>query len=66
MAPGFTPAVGHEAAATFLLTQLGMDVPCKRITVTMQPGDSALVLRLKERLPEGKLLSADEMRAVNF
>ena len=66
LAQGFVSAVGHEASASFLTTLLGVDVPCNRISVTMQPGDAALVIRLNARLPEGKLLSAEEMQAVNF
>lgn len=58
--------VTHEASANFLATLIGLEVACNRITVTMQPGDEALVLRLNGRLPEGKLLSAEEMQAVNF
>ena len=66
LAQGFVSAMGHEASASFLAALLGLDVPCNRIAVTMQPGDSALVLRLNARLPEGKVLSAEEMKAVNF
>lgn len=66
LARGFVSAMGHEASASFLAALLGMEVPCNRIAVSMQPGDSALVLRLNERLPEGKLLTAEEMKAVNF
>lgn len=66
LAQGFVSAVGHQASASFLAALLNMDVACNRITVTMQPGDEALVLRLNGRLPEGKLLSAEEMQAVNF
>ncbi|MHB1592173.1 MAG: STIV orfB116 family protein [Sulfuricella sp.] len=63
---GFVSAVGHEASASFLAALLGVEVPCNRIAVAMQPGDSALVLRLNARLPEGKVLTAGEMKAVNF
>ena len=42
---GFTSAVGHPGAAEFLSTLLGVEVPCERITITMQPGDRAPVLR---------------------
>ena len=66
LAQGFVSAVGHEASASFLAALLGMEIPCNRIAVTMQPGDSALVLRLNARLPEGKVLSAEEMKAVDF
>lgn len=66
LAQDFVSAVGHDVSASFLAVLLGMEVPCNRISVTMQPGDEALVLRLKERLPEGTVLDAEEMKAVNF
>ncbi|MHB1592311.1 MAG: YddF family protein [Sulfuricella sp.] len=66
LAQGFVSAVGHEASASFFAALLGIEVPCNRISVSMQPGDSALVLRLNARLPEGKVLNAEEMKAVNF
>lgn len=66
LAQGFVSAVGHDVSASFLATLLGIEVPCNRIAVTMRPGDSALVLKLNARLPEGKLLTAEEMKTVNF
>lgn len=66
LAAGFTSAIGHEASAAFLSAVMGVEIPLNRIAVAMEPGDQALVLRLKERLPEGKLLSAEELAAVPF
>jgi len=63
---GFVSAVGHPGAAALLSEVLGIEVPVNRIRVEMQPGDRALVLRLKERLPEGTLLTAEQMRAFPF
>jgi hypothetical protein len=45
---------------------LGLDVPVSRISIAMAPGDAALVLRLRERLTEGAVLSAEEMAAVPY
>lgn len=66
LAGGFVSAIGHEGAAVFLSNLLSVDVPTHRIRITMQPGDRALVLRLLERLPEGRTLSAEETRAFPF
>jgi hypothetical protein len=63
---GFTSAIGHEPSAIFLATLLRLKIPVNRISVRMKPGDVALVLRLRERLPEGKILSISEMAAVPF
>lgn len=64
--PGFTSAIGHAASAAFLSALLGLEVPVNRVAVSMQPGDQALVLRLRQRLPEGKVLSAEEMGRVPY
>jgi hypothetical protein len=63
---GFTSAIGHDASAAFLSALLGLPVPARRVAVSMAPGDTALVLRLKGRLPEGAVLSAEEMAAVPY
>ena len=63
---GFVSAVGHPASAQFLGEQLGIEVPVNRIAVEVQAGDRAIVLRLKGRLPEGKVLSAKEMKSLTF
>jgi len=62
----FVSAVGHPATAEFLSKLLGVPVPTNRITAHMQPGDRALVLRLIERLPEGMVLTAEEMQTLPF
>lgn len=63
---GFVSAVGHPGAAQFLGALLSVDVPVNRISVELQPGDRALVLRLKQRLPEGMLLTHEQMRDFPF
>ena len=63
---GFVSAVGHPASAHFLAALFGIEVPVNRVSVQMQAGDRALVLRLTGRLPEGKVLTAEEMKALPF
>jgi hypothetical protein len=62
----FVSAIGHQAAADFLSLLLGVTVPANRQAITMEPGDGALVLRIRERLPEGKLLNREEMMAIPY
>ena len=59
----FDSAIGHAATAAFLSGLLGIDVPMRRKNIAMQPGDAALVLRLRgtKRLPEGGVLSAEQL-----
>ncbi len=63
---GFVSAVGHPASATFLGSQLGVEVPVNRVAIEMRPGDQAIVLRLKGRLPEGTVLTDAQMQEFPF
>jgi len=45
-AGGFTSTVGYEQTADALTQLLGVPVPVDRRTITMAPGDEALVFRL--------------------
>jgi hypothetical protein len=63
---GFTSAIGHDGTAQFLTSLLGLDVPVNRVAVTMQPGDQALVLRLQTRLPEGAVLSDEQLATLPY
>ncbi|MEY4980147.1 MAG: hypothetical protein RLZZ352_2417 [Pseudomonadota bacterium] len=58
---GFTSAVGHLGAAELLSQLLAQPVTMQRLTIQMQPGDDAVVMRLSQRLPEGVVLTATEL-----
>lgn len=60
IAAGAMSAVGHEGAAQAISALLGIEVQTNRQKVTMQAGDSALVFKILDRLPEGAVLSAEE------
>lgn len=62
-AGGFVSAIGHPAAAALLSRILGREVPANRVAISMQPGDSALVLRVLGRLPEGAVLDEAALAA---
>jgi len=62
----FISAVGHEATARFLSQLLGIKIEANRKTIFMKPGDKAIHLFLKERLPEGKILSEEEIKNVEY
>jgi hypothetical protein len=63
---GFISAIGHAGAAQLLSHLLRQEVTTQRISITMQPGDRALVLRIKERLPEGAVLGAAQLSAIPY
>lgn len=62
----FTSAVGHEVTARVLTELLGVEIPFNRITVRMKEGDAGLHFVLRTRLPEGKVLSEEELRQLDF
>lgn len=66
LAAGYTSAVGHQETAKALSELLGMEIPMNRIEVQMQPGDQAVRLRMRSRVPEGKLLTVDELKKIGF
>ena len=62
----FTSAIGHEATAKLITELTGVYVPLSRIQVTLNPGDNGIVFRLLNRLPEGKVLSYEELKNIQY
>lgn len=63
---GFVSAVGHAGAAEFCTKLLGLETPLNRIAICMEQGDGAVVVRIKNRLPEGHSLTYDEVAAMEY
>lgn len=59
-------AVGHQGSAELLTSLLGVEIPFQRRAVYMQKGDRGLHLFLKQRLPEGVVLSREELEKLSF
>ncbi len=59
---GFISAIGHEATSQIISVQTGIQVPVNRISIKLAPGDVLIVYQLLTRLPEGKILSEDELK----
>ena len=54
LAQGSVSAVGHADTAALFSTILGVEVPCNRVSVTLEPGQNALLGQYSgPRLPEG-------------
>lgn len=66
IADGFVSAIGHEASSILLSQLLDIAVPMNRISASLQVGDAALVLRITARLPEGKILSHEEIANIPY
>lgn len=58
--------VGHRATATLMTRLLGVEVPFNRVTIEHLPGESAIVLRLNQRPPEGVVLSVADIEAIGY
>ena len=63
---GFLSAIGHESTARVISTLLEIDCPVNRIQYQQEPGESALVFKLRGRPEEGKVLSAGEIEEIGY
>lgn len=63
---GFISAVGHQGTAEVLTALLGVEIHLNRQQIEMLPGDSAIVFRLLKRMPEGVVLSKEELLALPY
>jgi hypothetical protein len=65
-ADNLTSAIGHESTAMLLTELLGRPVAANRIEYRQQPGDAALVFKLKSRPPEGAVLDRDQLEKIGY
>jgi len=56
--------IGHQATASYIKAITGFDVAVNRTNLTLESGDKILVLQLLGRLPEGTILTEEELRQV--
>jgi Domain of unknown function (DUF1874) len=63
---GFISAIGHDTTAKLLTHVLAQAIRVNRIQINLQVNDIAIVFRLTQRLPEGKLLTEAELFAMPF
>jgi hypothetical protein len=66
LAAGYISAVGHQETAKALSELLGIPVPANRIEVKLLPQDRAVRMRMRARVPEGKLLTVAELQKIGF
>lgn len=59
-------AIGHESTAQLFSTLVDGSVPMNRQLFAQQPGQEALVLKLKGRAPEGVILNLEEIEAIGY
>ena len=62
----FISAIGHEATAKLLSLLLNVNIPVNRASIYFEKGDIGIHFYLKQRLPEGKVLSEEELKTLDF
>jgi len=62
----FLSAVGHEGTAQVLSELLGVQIKLNRINVFMKKGDKGLHFFMKKRLPEGVVLTSEELKNLDY
>jgi len=66
-APAFTSALGHQGSAdVFNAVFPTFEVSVNRIQAQMQPKDEAVCLKVLGRLPEGQILSLEQLQDIGF
>lgn len=59
-------AIGHDGSAQVLSVLLDQPVAVNRISMSYQPGDTAICLQLRTRQPEGVVLTAEQVEAIGY
>lgn len=59
-------AIGHQSTAEILTKLLEIPVYCNRINFNQQVGDTAIVFKLKSRVPEGVILSREQVEEIGY
>ena len=62
----FESAVGHESTAQIISELLDIQCPVNRTNYVQRPNDIAIVFKLNERPPEGKILKKEEIEEIGF
>lgn len=60
--------IGYTSTAEAMSRLFDFPIPKQRVLIHQLPGDSAVVfdLKLRERLPRGKVLSLDEIEEIGY
>ena len=66
LSDGFQSAIGHQSTADFIKALIGIDVPVNRVSLSLKDEDMMVVLQLQGKLPEGKVLSEEEIKQIPY
>lgn len=59
-------AIGHQSVAEIMTTLLETEVEVNRQMFVQEVGQKALVFKLKGRIEEGKILTANEIEKIGY
>lgn len=59
-------AIGHASTANLLTELLQRPIAANRFEYRQQPGEAALVFKLKSRPPEGAILDRDQLEQIGY
>lgn len=59
-------AIGHQVTADLLSQLFGFQVPVNRVNYEQQPGNLAIVFKLRGRPEEGKILTREEVEDIGY
>lgn len=59
-------AIGHDGTAAIISQLLDIECPVNRIAWVQEVGALGLVFKLRDRAPEGGILSAEEIEAIGY
>jgi len=62
----FISTIGHEGIARIMTRLIGINIPTNHVQIKMNKGDKAIVFRLILRLPEGEILSWDDLKELPY
>ncbi|MEM0106511.1 MAG: DUF1874 domain-containing protein [Zestosphaera sp.] len=60
----YVSIVGHESTANLMSALLSLPVSVNRTNIKLKRGDRVIVFQIMTRLPEGKVLSEEELKNV--
>lgn len=59
-------AIGHDGTARVLSLVLDQPIAVNRVSMQYSPGDIAIALQLRQRQPEGVVLTAEQVEAIGY
>jgi hypothetical protein len=62
----FVSAIGHQSTSQVLSQILGINIEMNRIQIKLQENDEIIIFQLQTRLEEGKVLSEDELKQLQY